>query len=156
MPKYEWEQLELTPITPKHTNAMGKTIVGNMLMLQTLEFNEDPGERRQGATMHSHPEEQFFIVKSGTILMREEGINAEGEWTVLKPGDAYHIPPDTMHEMIVQDNGSFYQFKIRIPGHSVFDGGWMGNAQEEWEEIKTLYAKSRAEHKESAPWLKYE
>lgn len=156
MPMYKWEDLELTAITPKHTIAKGKTIVGDMLMLQTLIFQGDPGERRQGATMHNHPEEQFFIVKEGTIRMREEGVHADGEWSVLKPGDAYWIPAYSMHEMIVDGDGSFYQFKIRIPGHSVYDGSWTGDSEEEWKKLNGKYFELRKQYKESAPWLKEE
>jgi len=157
MPLYKWEDLELTDITPRHTVAKGKTILGDMIMLQTLEFRGNPpGDRRQGATLHNHPEEQFLIVKEGVFRMHEEGVNAEGEWTDLKPGDAYWIPAYSMHEMIVEGEGSFYQFKTRIPGHSVYDGVWDSDSESEWSKLTDKYSELRGKYKENVPWGKKE
>ena len=155
MPMYKWEDLELTGITPKHTIAKGKTVLGDMIMLQQIEFRGAPPEtRRQGATLHNHPEEQFLVVKDGNIRMREEGVHAEGEWSELKAGDVYWIPAYSMHEMIVDGEGSFFQFKIRIPGHSVYDGSWVEDSESEWEKINDKYFEARGKYKETAPWAK--
>ena len=53
------------------------------------------------AELHSHPNEQFAIVLSGTCRM-----TIGGETGTITPGDIAHIPPDTVHSAeILGDEG---------------------------------------------------
>jgi quercetin dioxygenase-like cupin family protein len=51
-------------------------------------------------TLHKHHHSQITHVESGVF---EVEIN--GEKRVLKGGDAYYIPPDTMHGAVCMDEG---------------------------------------------------
>lgn len=155
MPMYKWSDLEKTAVTPRHTNAMAETVLGDMLMIQHMTFQGAPSEgQRQGATMHNHPEEQFLVIIEGTFHVHEEGVHGEGEWSDLGPGDVYWIPACSMHEMIVDGEGYFYQFKIRIPGHSVYTTEWEAGSEEEWNQLRDKYFEMRSKYKDVAPWVK--
>ncbi len=152
MPRHKWSDISETMITPSHSTAKGQTITGNQIMLQRINYRGDRGDGKNGARLHNHPEEQFFIVIEGKIRMREEG----GDWVILDPGDAYHIPALVMHEMIVDGDGdgAIYQFKVRVPGHSVFDHGWAPGAKEAWERHVNQFSEMTTNYKENNPWTK--
>jgi len=148
MPHYKWEEINDTMITPSHSTAKGKTITGNQIILQKIEYRGDRGDGQNGARPHNHPEEQFLIVTEGTFKLRED----DGEWSTLKAGDTYHIPAYQMHEMIVEGEGEIYQFKIRVPGHSVYDHSWAPGSKEAWEKHFTEFNEMTKKFKEKNPW----
>ena len=76
MPQHKWEDIKDTMITPSHSTAKGKTITGNQIILQKIEYRGDRGDGKNGARPHNHPEEQFLVVTEGTVKMKEDG----GEW----------------------------------------------------------------------------
>lgn len=148
MPQHKWEDIKDTMITPSHSTAKGKTITGNQIILQKIEYRGDRGDGKNGARPHNHPEEQFLVVTEGTFKMKEEG----GEWCTLKAGDVYHIPAYRMHEMIVEGEGEIYQFKIRVPGHSVYDHSWAPESKEAWEKHFAEFNQMTKDYKEKNPW----
>jgi len=148
VPHYKWNEITDTMITPSHSTAKGKTITGNQIMLQKIEYRGDRGDGKNGARMHNHPEEQFLIATEGTCQLREEG----GEWCTLRPGDVFHIPAYRMHEMIVDGEGEVYQFKVRVPGHSVYDHSWAPGSKEAWEKHFAEFSDMTKKYKEKNPW----
>ena len=148
MPRYRWNEIAETMITPSHSTAKGQTVTGNQITLQKIVYRGDRGDGNNGARMHNHPEEQFLIVIEGKFQMREEGT----DWFTLAPGDVYHIPALVMHEMIVDGEGAIYQFKVRVPGHSVFDHGWAPGSKEAWENHVAQFAEMSRLYKEKNPW----
>ena len=148
MPQYKWEDIAATMITPSHSTARGQTVTGNQIILQRIDYRGDRGDGKNGARLHNHPEEQFLIIIEGSFRMREEG----GEWCTLKPGDVYHIPAYLMHEMIVDGDGAIYQFKVRVPGHSVYDHSWAPGSKEAWEKHFGQFNDMTKSYKEKNPW----
>jgi mannose-6-phosphate isomerase-like protein (cupin superfamily) len=147
MPHFKWENIKETMITPKHSSAKGQTILGNMIMLQRFDYKGDRGDGKNGATPHHHPEEQFLIVTKGKLKMCEGG-----QWYNLDTGDVFWIPANSVHEMVVEGEAEIYQFKVRVPGHSVYDGSWDSDSQEAWDNITKTFGLMRQKYTETAPW----
>lgn len=61
--------------------------------LMTVELHFEKGA--EGA-LHKHPHEQVGYIVSGSLIYKEEG----REDQVLKVGDSYYVPPDTIHGVI--------------------------------------------------------
>lgn len=146
MPHFKWEEIKDTTITPSHSVASGKTIQGNMMFLQKLDYKGDRGDGKNGAKLHHHPEEQFIIVLEGVLKIFEDG-----EWYTIKPGEVFWIPAYSEHEAVWEEEGTTYNFKVRVPGHSWYDHSWQPGSKEEWEKLYSMYSGMTGKFKENLP-----
>jgi len=173
-----WKDIPETMITPGYSVARGKTIYGNMLLLQQVEFRGNVPQVRKdgevGANMHFHPEEQIFIIlknklniRFGGKVKKVEGDNthfdpnkmevesSEQEWQSAGPGEVCYIPAYTLHEASWEGGyGLTYSVKARIPGHSWYDESWQPGARDDWERHFKNFRKLNEKYKETVPWDK--
>ena len=80
-------QMELFP------GALSGLVAGENLMLSFLEMAEG-----SEVPEHSHPHEQAGLVLQGRLRFR-----IGGEEKVMGPGDAFLIPPDVVHQGVVEE-----------------------------------------------------
>ncbi|MBS3943089.1 MAG: hypothetical protein KGZ32_02430 [Dethiobacter sp.] len=177
---YKWEEIKETMITPGYSITKGKSIIGNMLLLQRVEFDEGVAhcqgraDGNIGAAFHYHPEEQIFIILKGTMKARFGGsvkdvgsetthINLDeaavpispGEWQSASPGEVCRIPAYTLHEVYWENRyGLAYSLKSRIPGHSWYDQSWQPGAKDAWEKHFENFRIMNDKFKETVPWDK--
>ncbi len=148
MPVYNWENLEETKITPSRTTAIGKTVKTDYMLLQKIVYEEDRGDGKgAGAQPHSHPEEQIVMPIEGTMKVR-----IKDEWFEVGPGDIIVLPANVEHEQVVEDRLVWLNVKLRVPGHSVFDGGWLPGSKKDWGKLIDHYKEMDKKYKGSAPW----
>jgi quercetin dioxygenase-like cupin family protein len=90
MPFIKAEQLPKMELFP---GALSGLVAGKQIMLSFLEM-------AQGSEVpeHSHPHEQAGLVLEGRLRFR---IGAEEK--VMGPGDAFLIPPDVVHQGVVEE-----------------------------------------------------
>jgi mannose-6-phosphate isomerase-like protein (cupin superfamily) len=148
MPKYKWEELPESVITPGKSVAKGSTLYGDMIFMQIMEYKQDRGDGKVGAHPHFHPEEQMFIVLKGIMNIREEG----KDWYAVHPGELCWIPAYATHEAVWDGDGLVYNFKTRVPGHSWYDGSWQPGSEDAWNQHFGNFKEMIKKYKEVVPW----
>ena len=149
MPKYTWDDIETFQITPGKSTAVGKTIVGEKIILQLNSFlnSEKREDGSSGGRLHSHDEELLQIIVKGELHVCEDG-----KWDVVRPGDVFHYPANVMHEAWASEDVVMYFIKNRINGHSIYDMGWEPGAEDAWKKICDAYNESE-QFENHDPWF---
>ena len=99
---------EIAPefVTPKHSTAFGRLITG-----QSVEVGIFSYEAGKGATIHSHPHEQIFIVLKGQMIMTIDGVEYP-----LGPGEAAHMRPGVPHGVLAVEDSEVVSAKSVVDG----------------------------------------
>lgn len=90
MPFIRAENLPRMELFP---GALSGILAGDKLMLSFLDM-----EQGSAVPAHSHPHEQAGLVLEGKLRFR-----IGGEERVMEPGDAFLIPPNVVHEGVVEE-----------------------------------------------------
>ena len=93
-------------VTPKHSTAFGELLTGQSIEVGRLQF-----KRGEGASPHSHPQEQIMFVVSGRLKVTLEGKTAE-----LGPGEAFHAMPNVLHNVTAAEDSEVISCKSLVNG----------------------------------------
>ena len=94
MPFFNWSQMHRSVISPQYSTAEGPTIKGGQIEVGRYRFAPGTGSKR-----HQHPEEQVINVLSGKLRVR-----IGNEESILGPGEAALVPPNTEHQATAMDS----------------------------------------------------